>query len=129
MATCSLAAMGALSSSEHALTAPEPQVTQVAQRWYSIKEVAQELGVSHDTVSRLVARGDLPAIRVSERLVRIPVPAFELYASGRRPPARRVVRRRVVAGVALGADEDVALGADVGAALGADEDVPAKPRG
>lgn len=66
------------------------------QRWYSIKEAAERLGVSHDTVSRLVERGELPAIRVSKRIVRIPVPAFDFYASGRTPIQRRVVRRRVV---------------------------------
>lgn len=67
----------------------------MAQRWYSIKEAADRLGVSHDTVSRLVERGDLPAIRVSKRIVRIPVPAFDFYASGRTPTKRRIVRRRV----------------------------------
>jgi len=67
----------------------------MAERWYSIKEAAERLGVSHDTVSRLVDRGELPAIRVSKRIVRIPIPAFEFYASGRTPPARRVVRRHV----------------------------------
>ena len=67
----------------------------MAQRWYSIKEAADKLGVSHDTVSRLVERGELSAIRVSRRIVRIPVPAFDFYASGRTPTQRRVVRRSV----------------------------------
>lgn len=62
-------------------------------RWYSIKEAAEHLGVSHDTVSRLIERGELPAIRVSKRIVRIPVPAFDSYASGRTPTQRRIVRR------------------------------------
>ena len=64
-------------------------------RWYSITEAAELLGVSHDTVSRLIDRGELPAIRVSKRLVRIPIPAFDVYAGGRTPSPRRVVRRRV----------------------------------
>ncbi len=80
----------------------------MAGRWYSIKEAAELLDVSHDTVSRLVERGDLPAIRVSQRIVRIPVPAFDLYASGRKPAPRRLVRRRVADGVHLGADEPAA---------------------
>lgn len=67
----------------------------MAERWYSIKEAAERLGVSHDTVSRLVERGELPAIRVSRRIVRIPVPAFDFYASGRSPTKRRIIRRRV----------------------------------
>ena len=74
-------------------------------RWYSIKEAADALGVSHDTVTRLVDRGELPAIRVSERIIRIPVPAFEFYASGRKATPRRVVRRRVADSREIGADE------------------------
>ena len=77
----------------------------MAERWYSIKEAAERLGVSHDTISRLVERGELPAIRVSQRIVRIPVPAFDLYASGRKVATRRVVRRRVANGVQFGAVE------------------------
>jgi excisionase family DNA binding protein len=77
----------------------------MAERWYSIKEAADQLGVSHDTVSRLVDRGELPAIRVSSRIVRIPVPAFEVYASGRKPTRRRVVRRQVAEVARFGAGE------------------------
>jgi excisionase family DNA binding protein len=77
----------------------------VEQRWYSIKEAAERLGVSHDTVSRLVDRGELPAIRVSKRIVRIPVPAFEVYASGRAPVRRRVVRREVPEARPIASDE------------------------
>ncbi len=80
----------------------------MSQRWYSIKEAAERLGVSHDTVSRLIARGELPAIRVSKRIVRIPVPAFEFYASGRQPTRRRVVRRQVVEPRRIALDEHVA---------------------
>jgi excisionase family DNA binding protein len=79
----------------------------VEQRWYSIKEAAERLGVSHDTVSRLVDRGELPAIRVSKRIVRIPAPAFEVYASGRAPARRRVVRREVPEARPIASDEHV----------------------
>jgi excisionase family DNA binding protein len=77
-------------------------------RWYSIKEAAAVLEVSHDTVSRLIERGDLPAVRVSKRIVRIPVPALDFYASGRKALPRRVVRQRVAEGVTLGAEESAA---------------------
>ena len=80
----------------------------MAGRWYSIKEAAEALDVSHDTVSRLIERGDLPAIRVSLRIVRIPAPALDFYASGRKASPRRVVRRRAAAGVTLGAEEATA---------------------
>jgi excisionase family DNA binding protein len=79
----------------------------MAERWYSIKEAAERLGVSHYTVSRLIERGELPAIRVSKRIVRIPVPAFDVYASGRTPTRRRVARRRVEEGVQFGVGERI----------------------
>lgn len=80
----------------------------MAERWYSIKEAADALGVSHDTVTRLVERGELPAIRVSARIIRIPAPAFEFYARGRRATPRRVVRRQVSERTEIGAEEKVA---------------------
>jgi excisionase family DNA binding protein len=74
-------------------------------RWYSIKEAADLLAVSHDTVSRLVKSGELPAVRVSERIVRIPVPAFDVYASGRRPVRRNVIVEVGEHGIDVGDDE------------------------
>jgi excisionase family DNA binding protein len=46
-------------------------------------EVATELAVSPATVLRLIHRGDLPAILVSERIYRIPSAGFELYKAGK----------------------------------------------
>jgi excisionase family DNA binding protein len=76
-------------------------------RWYTIKEVAERLRVSHDTVARMVAREELPAIRVSDRLVRIPAPALHRFEAGTSVVRRGVVRRRVRDGVALGAGERI----------------------
>ena len=76
-------------------------------RWYTIKEVAERLRVSHDTVTRMIARDELPAIRVSDRLVRIPAPALHRIESGAETVRRGVVRRRVRGGVELGADEPI----------------------
>lgn len=77
----------------------------MAERYYTIKEAAQRLRVSHDTISRLISSGDLPAIRVSQRLYRIPTPALERYESGVPVAQRRVVRRRVAQGIVFGTDE------------------------
>jgi excisionase family DNA binding protein len=79
---------------------PEP-------RWYTIKEVAERLRVSHDTVARMVAREELPSIRISDRIVRIPAPALQRFESGIPVLRRGVVRRRVRDGVAFGAGESV----------------------
>jgi len=77
------------------------------QRWYSIKEVAERLQVSHDTVTRMVARGDLAAIRVSDRIVRIPAPALRRLESGAPIERRAVRRRRVRTGIDIGSGEDI----------------------
>lgn len=76
-------------------------------RWYTIKEVADRLRVSHDTVTRMIERDELPAIRVSARLVRIPAPALARFEHGEVTVARGVVRRRVAQAVPLGAREAI----------------------
>jgi excisionase family DNA binding protein len=48
----------------------------------SPNEIASELSVSASTVLRLIHEQRLPAIRVSERIYRIPVAAFEKYKAG-----------------------------------------------
>ncbi len=75
-------------------------------RYFTIKEAAERLRVSHDTVSRLIERGELPAIRVSERLYRIPAPALERYESGTPATVRRVVQKQVAEGVRFGLGEE-----------------------
>ena len=75
-------------------------------RYLTPTEVAAELRVSTDTVLRLIDRGDLPAIRVSERILRIPAPAFARYERGLVSP-RRVVRRQVSDVQEFGIGEDV----------------------
>jgi excisionase family DNA binding protein len=45
-------------------------------------DVASELSVSSATVLRMIHSGQLPAIRVSERIYRIPRASFELFKSG-----------------------------------------------
>jgi excisionase family DNA binding protein len=66
----------------------------VERRYLTTSEVAQELRVSPDTVLRLIQRGELAALRISERIYRIPVPALARYIEG--PVIRRpVVHRRV----------------------------------
>ncbi len=58
----------------------------IARRFYTPTEAAQQLGVSSTTVMNLIHDGRLPAVRVSERIYRIPIPAFERFASGEAPP-------------------------------------------
>ena len=76
-------------------------------RWYSIAEAATRLRVSHDTISRLVARGDLPAIRISTRIVRIPAPALHRYETGLPVTRRTVVFREVDRLADIGEDEGI----------------------
>ena len=77
----------------------------MARLYHTPREVAEILGISDDAVLDLVNRGDLPALRVSPRITRIPIAAFDLWREGFRPRRRRVEvgpARRVVV---VGADE------------------------
>jgi excisionase family DNA binding protein len=51
-------------------------------QFLSPNEIASELSVSASTVLRLIHEQRLPAIRVSERIYRVPVAAFEKYKAG-----------------------------------------------
>ena len=51
-------------------------------QFLSPNDIASELSVSPSTVLRLIHEQRLPAIRVSERIYRIPVAAFEKYKAG-----------------------------------------------
>lgn len=74
-------------------------------RYLTPAEAAAELRVSTDTVLRLIASGELAALRVSPRVVRIPEPAFAVFLSGQTPTRRAVVRRRRSTEVIFGQGE------------------------
>jgi len=77
----------------------------MGKRYYSPAEVAEELSISTSTVLRLIHDGRLQAVRISERIYRIPRPAFERFQSGATPPSVAVTERRVVSARRIGADE------------------------
>ncbi len=66
----------------------------MSQRFYTPTEVADMLKVSSTTVMKLIHEGRLPAIRVSERIYRVPEVAFERFEAADRP-ALRITRERV----------------------------------
>ena len=74
----------------------------MAKLYYTPKEVAEILEISDDSVLDLVNRGTLPALRISPRITRIPIAAFDLWREGFAPRRRRVTigpaRRHVVVG-------------------------------
>jgi excisionase family DNA binding protein len=53
----------------------------VAKRFYTPQEAAELLGVSSTTVMSRIHEGALPAVRVSDRIYRIPIPAFERFVA------------------------------------------------
>ena len=75
--------------------------------YYTPREVAEALAVSDDAVLDLIDRGELPALRVSPRIIRIPIAAFDLWREGYRPKRRRVVIRPSTRGLAIGTDENL----------------------
>jgi len=52
------------------------------QRYYTPREVAEQLRVSPTTVMKLIHDGRLYAVRVSERIYRVPVGAIQRLQSG-----------------------------------------------
>jgi excisionase family DNA binding protein len=67
----------------------------MTKRFYTPQEAADLLQVSSTTVMNLIHSGRLPATKVSERIYRISVPAFERFASGRPPTEFQVRFKRV----------------------------------
>ena len=64
-------------------------------RFYTPAEAAAILKVSSTTVMNRIHAGELPAVRVSERIYRIPIPAFERFVAGTPPPEFVVEQRDV----------------------------------
>lgn len=75
--------------------------------YYTPREVAEALSVSDDAVLDLINKGDLPALRVSPRIIRIPIAAFDLWRTGFKPKRRNVGIRPATHKVVIGAGEDL----------------------
>lgn len=75
--------------------------------YYTPREVAEILDISDDSVLEMVKRGDMPGLRVSPRITRIPIAAFDLWREGYRPRRRTVSVGRARRRVDVGADESV----------------------
>jgi len=68
-------------------------------------EIAQELAISSTTVLRMIHAGELPAIRISERIYRIPVASFEMFKAGTLRVADLAPMRRAKGRARLGLGE------------------------
>lgn len=49
-----------------------------------VGEVAERLGISRSLAYELAARGELPAVRILEKAIRIPADALEAWVEARR---------------------------------------------
>lgn len=74
--------------------------------YYTPKEVAAILAISDDAVLDLINRGSLPALRVSPRITRIPIAAFDRWRDGFVPRRRRVSIAPVTRSVVVGEGEE-----------------------
>jgi excisionase family DNA binding protein len=79
----------------------------MAKLYYTPREAAEILAISDDAILDLINRGDMPGLRISPRITRIPIAAFDRWREGYRPRRRRVsiapARRRLE----IGADEQL----------------------
>lgn len=73
--------------------------------YYTPREVAEILAISDDAVLDLVNRGSLPALRISPRITRIPIAAFDRWREGYTPRRRRVVVAPARGHAGVGEDE------------------------
>jgi DNA binding domain, excisionase family len=70
-------------------------IDNAARRFYTPQEGADLLGVSATTVMTRIHDGALPAVRVSDRVYRVPVAAFERFVSTDPAPEFEIRYRRV----------------------------------
>lgn len=63
-------------------------------RWMALPDVAASLGVSLSTVRRLVASGEIPARRVSPRLLRVNTDEFQIWLDSRQTVAGERAEQR-----------------------------------
>ena len=77
----------------------------MAKLYYKPREVAEILEISDDAVLDLVSRGSMPALRVSPRITRIPIAAFDVWREGFKPRRRRVTIRPARRHVKVGEGE------------------------
>ena len=85
----------------------------MAKLYYTPREAAEMLAISDDSVLDLIKRGDLPALRISTRITRIPIAAFDSWREGYRPRRRRVTIAPARRRVEVGADESVPVARDL----------------
>jgi excisionase family DNA binding protein len=81
----------------------------MARRYHTPKEVAEILAISDDAVLDLINRGDLPGIRISPRITRIPIAAFDRWREGYRPTRQRIVIRRARRETTVGEGETLPI--------------------
>lgn len=85
----------------------------MAKLYYTPREAAEILAISDDSVLDLVKRGEIPALRLSARMTRIPIVAFDRWCEGYRPRRRRVSIGLARRHVEVGAGEPLPSGRDL----------------
>jgi excisionase family DNA binding protein len=80
----------------------DPKTTDAADRgWLTVPEAAEELRIPRTRCYELIAQGELPAVRIGERSIRVHREELERLPAGNAAHSRSMTRRRAAAPVAL----------------------------
>jgi excisionase family DNA binding protein len=83
-----LAALRAATAALEQLAAAPAAPAPAGPRWLRAREVAARLGLSADQIYAMIARGELPSVRVG-RAVRVPEDALARWLAARTSPGGR----------------------------------------
>jgi excisionase family DNA binding protein len=73
---------------------PTESTSGAPEEWLKVPDVAKELGIPRSRAYALIAQGDLPAVRIGARTLRVPRSELRRFLLKERPASRAYVTER-----------------------------------